>query len=387
MASRRPSTFRVSNIPQDASLQDLQAAISGAFLPDENDINIEATIAPSCNVEEDDVNTALVTFTPRAPKFVDPLSNDSEDIQIDTPLGDITFDKTLYGLTQLYDTSPERIVADIVAVTGLDGHAYGSWRGKGTLARMWLRDFFAKDLPNCRTMVYGYNSKLSHNSIHTVWDYKIDLLEQIKKARTTKEQKRRPLIFIGHSFGGIVIAQALVKAEEALEDDDDPETHAIYQSTKGLMFFGTPHRGLPSDDILSMIDTRTHGERTELVRSIGQNSAGLAQELQKFGFFSERFKIYSFYERQKTKSIEITEGRAARTGDYIIPVDTDSALLSLPGVHESPIPVDGDHSTMVKFNSQTDRTYKTTLSYIRQLLNSLNPEAEICSSNLREHND
>lgn len=99
--------------------------------------------------------------------------------------------------------------------------------------------------------------------------------------------------------------QALVKAEEALEDDDDPETHAIYQATKALMFFGTPHRGLSSDDILSMIDTKTHGERAELLKSISQGSAGLAHELQKFGFFSERFKIYSFYERQKTKRIVI----------------------------------------------------------------------------------
>lgn len=75
----------------------------------------------------------------------------------------------------------------IVAVAGLDGHAYGSWRGRGTLGRMWLRDFFAKDLPNCRTMTYGYDSKLCHRSVHTIWDYKIDLLEQIKKARTTQE--------------------------------------------------------------------------------------------------------------------------------------------------------------------------------------------------------
>jgi ankyrin repeat protein len=57
-----------------------------------------------------------------------------------------------------------------------------------------------------------------------------------------------------------------------------------------------------------------------------------------------------------------------------VPVDTDSALLNLPGVHESPIPVDGDHSTMVKFNSPTDRTYQTVLKYIRQLLKSFVPQ-------------
>ena len=78
----------------------------------------------------------------------------------------------------------------VIAITGLDGHAYGSWRGKGNLGRMWLRDFLSKDLPNCRTMVYGYNSKLSSDSSHgvdTILDYGRGLLEELKKVRNTDE--------------------------------------------------------------------------------------------------------------------------------------------------------------------------------------------------------
>jgi hypothetical protein len=69
----------------------------------------------------------------------------------------------------------------IIAITGLDGHAYGSWRGKGNLGRMWLRDFLSKDLPHCRTMIYGYNSKLLSNGIDTI------MMEEIKKVRNTEE--------------------------------------------------------------------------------------------------------------------------------------------------------------------------------------------------------
>jgi hypothetical protein len=71
-------------------------------------------------------------------------------------------------------------------VTGLGGHAFGSWRGKGGLARMWLRDFFVKDLPTCRTMAFGY-MKPGHHSIHTLEDHKLDLLDQVRNARTTAE--------------------------------------------------------------------------------------------------------------------------------------------------------------------------------------------------------
>jgi hypothetical protein len=74
----------------------------------------------------------------------------------------------------------------------LGGHAYGSWRARKT-SKMWLRDFFSKDLPNSRTMIYGYNSKLASTSIHTIRDYNLGFLEDLKNARKTNEARNRVL--------------------------------------------------------------------------------------------------------------------------------------------------------------------------------------------------
>jgi hypothetical protein len=52
---------------------------------------------------------------------------------------------------------------------------------------MWLRDFLCKDLPCCRTMTYGYNSKLSSHGIDTIMDYDRELMEELKKVRNTEE--------------------------------------------------------------------------------------------------------------------------------------------------------------------------------------------------------
>jgi hypothetical protein len=52
---------------------------------------------------------------------------------------------------------------------------------------MWLRDFLSKDLPHCRTMTYGYNSKLSSHGIDTIMDYGREFLEEIKQVRNTAE--------------------------------------------------------------------------------------------------------------------------------------------------------------------------------------------------------
>jgi hypothetical protein len=52
---------------------------------------------------------------------------------------------------------------------------------------MWLRDFLSKDLPQCRTIIYGYNAKLSSHGVDTILDYGRELMEKIKKIRNTKE--------------------------------------------------------------------------------------------------------------------------------------------------------------------------------------------------------
>jgi len=52
---------------------------------------------------------------------------------------------------------------------------------------MWLRDFLSKDLPCCRTMIYGYNSKLASHGVDTIMDYGRGLIEEIKKIRNTDE--------------------------------------------------------------------------------------------------------------------------------------------------------------------------------------------------------
>jgi hypothetical protein len=79
----------------------------------------------------------------------------------------------------------------IVAITGLSGHAFGSWKEKGG-AKMWLRDFLAQDLDSnnykTRILTYGYDStvigSVSDSSVH---EYSRKLLEALKASRELPE--------------------------------------------------------------------------------------------------------------------------------------------------------------------------------------------------------
>ena len=55
-----------------------------------------------------------------------------------------------------------------------------------------------------------------------------------------------------------------------------------------------------------------------------------------------------------------------RTGDYLTAVDSGSALLDLPDRVETKIPVNADHSHIVKFVDRNDKTYKTVIRYLKE---------------------
>ena len=56
-------------------------------------------------------------------------------------------------------------IHSVIAITGLGGHAFGSWRSRFSTERpldrpMWLRDFLPQRFPGARVMTYGYGSSL-----------------------------------------------------------------------------------------------------------------------------------------------------------------------------------------------------------------------------------
>jgi hypothetical protein len=72
----------------------------------------------------------------------------------------------------------------IFAVSGVGGHAYGSWKSPIDESQMWLRDFLPKRLPKVRTFTFGYEAKLvDSTSDSSLSEYSKQLLLSIQSAR------------------------------------------------------------------------------------------------------------------------------------------------------------------------------------------------------------
>lgn len=79
---------------------------------------------------------------------------------------------------------------------------------------MWLRDLLPHDIPNARILTFEYGSKWYKDPDHvSLRDCGKKLLKRIVQDRShtgggaCQTMNRRPIVFVGHSYGGLVIKQ------------------------------------------------------------------------------------------------------------------------------------------------------------------------------------
>jgi hypothetical protein len=208
-------------------------------------------------------------------------------------------DKDFIGFTPLYD--PGDADVDIVAVTGLGGHAVGSFRSKDGMC-VWLRDFAPQDVSRARFVTYGYDTAIAaSNNNSGVHELARTLLDGLANFRQRTQTQHRPLLFVCHSLGGIVLKATLVMASKATEAKHK-KLLEVTTMTYGLVFMGVPNLGLKHNQL----ETIVKGQRNEafvrdlLVRSDGEASQYLSHLTSEFSDLDRRrrlpFEIVSYYE-------------------------------------------------------------------------------------------
>ncbi|KAL1985939.1 hypothetical protein VTN96DRAFT_7204 [Rasamsonia emersonii] len=244
---------------------------------------------------------------------------------------------------------------DIVAVHGLNPkdkefHAEETWKSGD---KLWLRDFLPEQLPRARILLFGYNSNVGfQSSAAGVREQAINLLNRLWLERQGVEV--RPLIFIAHSLGGIVVKEALVQAKLG------EKYFSICAATYGIAFFGTPHRGSPFARFGAIIAkiTRTilRNPSNTFMTALKQNELYASELFSNFQQLVKSYQFLSFYETRSFKNLGLV-------------VDKTSATLNLPDSRETQIALDADHKNICKFASALDENYKQVSRNIVHMAN------------------
>jgi hypothetical protein len=149
---------------------------------------------------------------------------------------------------------------------------------------------------------------------------------------------RRPLAFICHSLGGLLIKQVLRNARDA----KNPLWQAIIRQTQLLVFLSTPHSGANLASWIKYLSTllRTTVSVEELEAHhprLRELNDWYRDQVESLGI-----KTFVYYETRPTSGILVVDATTANPG--------------LPGVR--PIPVDEDHISICKPASKHDRLYR-----------------------------
>jgi triacylglycerol esterase/lipase EstA (alpha/beta hydrolase family) len=110
--------------------------------------------------------------------------------------------------------------------------------------RMWLRDFLPKNAPfnHSRIITFGYTSTLvdKRKLSERFEDYADQLIKRIILLRGSTTERRRPIIFVCHSMGGLVARLAMTRMSTMSKSD---KFQGLCLSECGLLFLSTPHSG------------------------------------------------------------------------------------------------------------------------------------------------
>ncbi|KLU85305.1 hypothetical protein MAPG_04333 [Magnaporthiopsis poae ATCC 64411] len=296
------------------------------------------------------------------------------------------------GLTVLWVPETEPSV-DIVFVHGFTGHPYHTWRKTGVqglqadvgdvaepprkLQRLlhrstareshsvyWPTDLLPNTISDARIMTYGYDTHIRHKLIghrpsqNTVHDIASNFLVALEAKR--RDAIDKPLIFVAHSLGGIVVKEMLRRSQGHASHS---HLRQIASATNGMVFFGTPHSGAdPRGPLLhaieliasilgvtvnqTVVDTLLPG--AELLRQLSVEFPVMAQR--------EGWSIHSFQEQLGVRSL----------GGKKVVEDTSSCLHSpLIEVTEH---IANDHMDMCRFSGPLDMEYGKVAAALERLV-------------------
>lgn len=137
--------------------------------------------------------------------------------------------------------------ADIVLVHGLNGEPKKTWTAKNDV--FWPASLLPESLQDhhANILVYGYNADVysrGHDSAsdNFIFQHAQTLISHLTAYRKRERTTRNPIIWVAHSLGGILVKRALLYSNDVHAANHEP-FRAIFVSTYGIIFLGTPHNG------------------------------------------------------------------------------------------------------------------------------------------------
>lgn len=226
----------------------------------------------------------------------------------------------------------------------------------------WPRDWLANDLDSVRILGVNYQTYLSDwlaeypRERRTIQQRAKHILEELRNAGLGE----RPIIWVAHSMGGLLVKQILLYSNESndqLKKDTRKPSTSLIEQTKGIIFYSVPHFG--ADITRWPLKLSRLVLPSEEVRFLQKDSPQLQQLQQQFRQLAARFQIQVLTLNESLKSRISTHGLVLSTKL----VQTEPDLFD----HERSYMLQQDHFHICKPSNRHSLSYKLTAQFIRQI--------------------
>ncbi|OJJ97403.1 hypothetical protein ASPACDRAFT_80309 [Aspergillus aculeatus ATCC 16872] len=129
---------------------------------------------------------------------------------------------------------PANAKVDIVLVHGLHGDQ-APWTSEADV--FWPEKLLAGKIPDACILSFEYEAAVGpfFGEDDEITDISNDLINELMDHRTEKEKEERPIIFVAHCLGGVVLENALIRAAK------HPRKRELIGLVHGILLLGTPH--------------------------------------------------------------------------------------------------------------------------------------------------
>ena len=234
--------------------------------------------------------------------------------------------------------------ADVIFVHGLGGDAFATWWHDDAQPKELFPFWLAHDCPGLAAHTLAYDASPSK------WlGASMPLVDRATNVLTRLEVEGiggRPLFFVCHSLGGLVVKQTLRSALELGESN----WRQIVHNTRGIVFLATPHTGARLADYLGAL-----GSILRLSVTMGELEAS-----------APALRDLNVWYRQKATDLSIETFALFETRDtHGVRVVDEASDDPGQGV---PRAVDADHFSICKPQARSDLTYGAVRNFIGRRL-------------------
>ena len=246
--------------------------------------------------------------------------------------------------------------ADLIFVHGLGGDAWSTWhpsarKDDNNFWLMWL----GEDFPDVG--VWSINYQVEPTKWRGSSMFLRDRATNIVDLLDVNQLGTRPIIFITHSMGGLVIKQMLCNATYSQESS----WKRIVEQTQGIVFLSTPHSGSDIANWFKYIGGILGA--TVSIKELETDNLDLTNLNDQYCNHERLSKIpvLVYYEDQKTKLTFFAKA---------IVVDKESANPGSKIEDIKFVQLDEDHISISKPNSKGHQLYKGVKQFIEKCLSN-----------------